>query len=133
MGLVRELEHYIQNVLGLSAPIILRDQPSGGLTVIEKFERDASNVRLVFVLITPDDVGSLKKTRAKAQARARQNVIFEMGYFVGKLGRSSRRVVLLSKGQIELPSDIAGVIHIDVGNGIEAAGEEIRRELPPEI
>jgi predicted nucleotide-binding protein len=125
---VRELQNYIQNVLGLGNPIILRDRKSGGDTVIEKFEREAARVGLVFVLMTPDDVGHLANETAPLH-RARQNVIFELGYFIGKLGRSSGRVILLSSGAVELPSDITGVIQIDIRHGIEAAGEKIRKEL----
>jgi len=129
---VRELQNYIQNVLRLGNPIILRDQASGGSTIIEKFEREAATVGLVFVLMTPDDVGHLASRKASSH-RARQNVIFELGYFIGKLGRTSGRLVLLSHGDLELPSDIDGVIRIDIRHGIEAAGEEIRRELGPII
>ena len=132
MAAVRELQNYIQNVLRLGNPIILRDQASDGYTVIEKFEREAVSVGLVFVLMTPDDVGHLATQKVLAH-RARQNVIFELGYFIGKLGRTSGRLVLLSHGDLELPSDITGVIRIDIRNGIEAAGEDIRRELEPII
>ena len=61
--------------------------------------------------------------------RARQNVIFEMGFFLGKLGRTSGKVLLLHKGSLDIPSDIAGIEYIDVTNGINSAGEKIRREL----
>ena len=128
MAPVRDLQAYVQNVLGLGNPTILRDQQSGGATVIEKFEREAAAVGLVFVVITPDDVGNLANETTPSQ-RARQNVIFELGYFIGKLGRTSGRLILLSSGDVELPSDITGVIQIDIRNGVEAAGEEIRREL----
>jgi predicted nucleotide-binding protein len=79
-------------------------------------------------MMTPDDVA--RKVGGTADAlRARQNVVFELGYFYGKLGRRSGRVILLHKGGLEIPSDIAGVVYIDISNGIEASGESIRREL----
>lgn len=131
MAAVYDLEHYIQNVLGLGDPIILRDRASGGATVIEKFESEGAAVSLVFVVITPDDVGNLEKDTSALAHRARQNVIFELGYFIGKLGRKSGRLILLANGVVELPSDIGGVILIEIGNGVEAAGEEIRREVAP--
>ena len=59
----------------------------------------------------------------------RQNVIFEMGFFLAHLGRKSGRVILLHKGPIDLPSDISGVVYVDISHGIEAAGEAIRREV----
>jgi predicted nucleotide-binding protein len=132
MTVVRDLQHYVQNVLGLGNPIILRDRQSGGETIIEKFEREAAAVRLVFVVMTPDDVGNLA-AETTPSPRVRQNVIFELGYFIGRLGRTSGRVILLSAGDVDLPSDITRVIQIDIGNGIEAAGEEIRRELGSKI
>jgi predicted nucleotide-binding protein len=52
-----------------------------------------------------------------------------LGYFLGAMRRHSGRVVLLHKGQLELPSDLAGVVYIDIAHGIEAAGENIRREI----
>jgi len=98
------------------------------MTIIEKFEYYASSIMVVFVLMTPDDVASKSGGRVKVE-RARQNVVFELGYFYGKMGRRKGKVILLYKGTLELPSDIAGIIYIDVSNGIEAAGEQIRREL----
>jgi predicted nucleotide-binding protein len=122
--IVAELTAYLQNRLGLPPPIILRERPGSGRTLIEKFERDVREVDIVFVLLTPDDRSDKRNPR-----RSRQNVIFELGFFYGKLQRSSGRVVLLKKGVIELPSDIQGLSYIDITNGIESAGEEIRREL----
>lgn len=124
-----ELKNYLQNRLGLDEPIILHEQPSLGRTIIEKFEDNAALSTLVFVLLTPDDVGASAEQTDDQKRRARQNVIFELGYFLGALGRQSGRVILLHCGPIELPSDLAGIIYIDISGGIEAAGELIRREL----
>jgi predicted nucleotide-binding protein len=84
---------------------------------------------VVFVLMTPDDTGYLTGSSAGAQARARQNVIFELGYFLGYLRRASGRVLILHSGPLELPSDLAGMVSIDIGAGVEAAAEAIRGEL----
>jgi len=124
-----EVKNYIQNTLKLGEPIILREQPSLGRTIIEKFEDESKNIDLVFVLLTPDDKISPEKSSDPVKRRARQNVIFELGFFHSKLQRKSGKVLLLHKGQLELPSDIAGLIYIDISNGVEAAGEEIRREM----
>ncbi len=124
-----ELKNYIQNILHLPEPVILHEQPNLGRTIIEKFEDYAAASALVFVLLTPDDVAADAKEADDKKRRARQNVIFEMGYFLGVLGRESGRVVLLHRGPLELPSDLAGVAYIDISNGIEAAGENIRREI----
>jgi predicted nucleotide-binding protein len=91
--------------------IILHEQPDKGLTIIEKFEEYASQVSFTVVLLTPDDLGGAASAPAQL-ARARQNVIFELGYFVGKLGRG--RACLLRKGEVEIPSDLYGVIYTDM-------------------
>jgi predicted nucleotide-binding protein len=109
--------------------VILHEQPSLGRAILEKLAEEGEDVDLVFVLLTPDDVGGTADQPDDVKRRARQNVIFELGFFLGRLGRRSGRVVLLHKGQTELPSDISGLISIDISSGIAAAGEEIRREL----
>jgi predicted nucleotide-binding protein len=91
--------------------IILHEQPDQGFTIIEKFEAYASQVSFAVVLLTPDDLGGSASAPAQA-ARARQNVIFELGYFVGKLGRG--RACLLRKGEVEIPSDLYGVIYTEM-------------------
>jgi predicted nucleotide-binding protein len=125
---VRDLKDFLQNKLNFDEPIILHQKPSGGRTIIEKFEKYASTSNLIFILMTPDDLG-MNKINASEKFRARQNVIFEMGYFIGKLGRNSGRVIILKKGDIEIPSDLQGIIYIDITNGIKQAGEDIRNEL----
>jgi predicted nucleotide-binding protein len=97
-------------ILGLK-PIILHEKPNEGRTIIEKFENFA-DVAYAVALFTPDDVGGKKTEPEKLQDRARQNVIFEFGYFMGHLGRN--RVCGLTVGDIELPSDYAGVIYIPI-------------------
>ena len=92
-------------------PIILHEQPNGGKTIIEKFE-DYSDVGFAIILMTPDDKGCLVGKEDAIKERARQNVIFEHGYFIGKLGRE--RVVALVKGDLELPSDISGVLYLGI-------------------
>lgn len=124
-----ELKNYLQNTLRLPEPIILHEQPSLGRTVIEKFEDIAHQVNLVFVLLTPDDFINSPPSSNELKRRARQNVVFEMGYFFGMLQRRRGKVLLLYKGSLELPSDISGIIYVDISNGIEAAGETIRKEL----
>ncbi|PWC26771.1 hypothetical protein CR165_21405 [Pseudoroseomonas aestuarii] len=106
---LQSVARYLEK-LGLEA-IILREQPDQGLTIIEKFEGCAAEVGFAVVLLTPDDIGG--STMGPQQAsRARQNVIFELGYFAGKLGRG--RACLLRKGDVEIPSDLYGVIYTDL-------------------
>jgi predicted nucleotide-binding protein len=96
-------------------PIILHEQPNGGRTIIEKFEAN-TDVGFAVVLLTPDDVGASQKDSGDQRPRARQNVVLELGYFVGKLGRG--RVCGLRRGDVELPSDIHGVVYVE----LDAAG-----------
>jgi predicted nucleotide-binding protein len=87
--------------------VILHEQPNGGKTVIEKFEQHSA-VGFAVVLLTPDDIGASALEAATPRPRARQNVILELGYFAGKLGRS--RVCGLFRPGLEVPSDFAGVL-----------------------
>ena len=84
---------------------------------------------IVFVLLTPDDISAGSDDPDDLKRRARQNVIFEMGYFLGTLGRRSGRVLLLYQPPLELPSDLSGVVYIDISQGIEATAEKIRMEI----
>lgn len=92
-------------------PIILHEQPNQGRTVIEKFEGHA-DVDFAVVILTPDDVGHPSSEPDKPQPRARQNVIFELGYFVGRIGRG--RVCALHKGGVEILSDYEGVVYVSM-------------------
>ena len=126
--LLDEFREWLEQEYNSIEPIVLRDVRSGGETLIDKFETNALGVDLVFVLLTPDD--TVLSSRDDYQSRrARQNVVFEMGYFFGRLGRKTGRVILLSQGEVELPSDIHGMLTIDVSEGIAAAGDAIRREI----
>ena len=94
----------------------MAEQASQGSTIIEKFETHA-NVSFAIALLTPDDAGSLDSETAAPRPRARQNVIFELGYFIGRLGR--KNVCALTKGEVEIPSDYSGVVYVplDAGEG----------------
>jgi predicted nucleotide-binding protein len=92
--------------IGFNA-IILSERTSSGRTIIEQVEHYA-NVGYAIVLLTPDDVSYKAGEITDSDGRARQNVIFELGFFVGRLGRS--RVHCLRRGSVELFSDLYGVI-----------------------
>jgi predicted nucleotide-binding protein len=89
-------------------PIILHELPDKGRTIIEKFEA-SSNVGFAVILLTPDDIGSPQGDASRSMPRARQNVILELGFFLGKLGR--HRVCALMKGNIDVPTDYSGVLY----------------------
>ena len=88
-------------------PITIGSLPSAGRTIIEQVER-YSDVQYAVVLMTPDDEGHVKDRPDLSRPRARQNVVLELGYFMGKLGRD--RVRALHRGDLELPSDYGGVL-----------------------
>lgn len=110
--------------------IILHEQANQGRTIIEKVEAHG-DVRFAIVLLTPDDEGRVNG--GVFQPRARQNVILELGYFIGRLGR--KNVCALKRGDIEIPSDFSGVVYesLDASGGwrqvlgreLQAAGFEI--------
>lgn len=108
---------------GLKA-VILHEQANGGRTIIEKLEEHGGTAGYAVVLMTPDDVGGPEGGDMKP--RARQNVIGELFWFAGKMGRS--RVAALRKGDVEIPSDLHGIVYIpmDDHGGWKAA---LLREL----
>lgn len=117
--------------LGFEA-IILHEQASRGMTIIEKIEKYSHEVGFGIVLYTPDDMGNVKDEAEKGNLkyRARQNVIFEHGFLIGKIGRGN--VAPLVEGAIELPNDISGIVYIndkdwqiDIAKEMKAAGYEI--------
>lgn len=102
----RFLERLDQNV------IILREQPNKGRTIIEKIE-DYADAGFAIILLTNDDRGGPSEVSFEEQNyRARQNVIFEFGYFIGRLGRN--RVCALYTPGVEIPSDYSGVLYIQL-------------------
>jgi predicted nucleotide-binding protein len=102
----REAVARLVEKLGFKA-VVLADQPDQGRTIIEKFEAH-SDVDYAVVLMTPDDVGGTRGGRS--QARARQNVVLELGFFIGLLKR--KNVLALVAGDLETPSDISGVLYV---------------------
>ena len=106
-------------------PVTLAEKPGKGLTIIEKFEQH-THVGFAIVLLTPDDAGSLQDDENDLSPRARQNVIFELGFFIGRLGRE--HVCALTKGEVEIPSNYAGIEYIP----LDASGgwkQKLFREL----
>jgi predicted nucleotide-binding protein len=110
-------------------PVILHEKASQNRTVIEKIEA-YHDVGFAVVLLTPDDEGCVKG--GQPEPRARQNVLLELGYFMGRIGRD--KVCALKRGAVEIPSDFAGVVWVSMeDNGwkmelskeLEAAGHDI--------
>lgn len=107
--LIEEVKQCVTE-LGLS-PIVLHEKPNGGKTIIEKLESYLGNCKCTIVLYTPCDLGKAQSEES-LQSRARQNVVYEHGLFQGALGR--KRVILLKKGDTQLPGDNDGVVYTSV-------------------
>jgi len=119
-------------------PIVLHEQPSGSRTIVEKLEK-YSDVGYAFVILTPDDIGGDRHrfdSRSRKvgvriieeySERARQNVILEFGYFIGKLGRD--KVCCLHKGDVELPSDMHGMVYIPFKQSVNEVKDKVVKEL----
>jgi predicted nucleotide-binding protein len=105
-----EVHRFVANATDHEA-VILHEQPNRGATVIEKFEREGGPAAFAVVLLTADDEGRAKTADA-LNPRGRQNVVFEFGYFAGKIGRE-RTAVLYEPG-VELPSDLGGLVYIEL-------------------
>lgn len=129
-ALKTDVERFIHQI-GLE-PVVLHREADKGRTIIEKFE-EHSDVSYAFILLTPDEIAytvdqdSKDDGARKKERRARPNVIFEFGYFVGKLGRE--RVCCLHKGGVELPTDVSGIIYKPVSDNIDTQGFSIMQEL----
>lgn len=104
---LQDVRDYVSG-LGL-VPIILNEQPSRGRTIIERIE-DFKDVSFAIIMYTPCDIGKSAKSSGKCQYRARQNVVFEHGYFTGLLGRD--KVAFLVMKDVERPSDTDGLLYI---------------------
>ena len=103
--------------------------PDKGATIFSKLNGELSDVGFAFVLLTPDDVGAIAPQAAHLSPRARQNVVFEHGLFVGRLAPS--RVCAITKGDIEIPSDLQGVLYkrIPAGGGVWSIALDVVQEL----
>lgn len=118
-----KLRELLRERFGLS-PVVLNASPGRGRPTIQKFEDEAENCAFAFVLLTPDDQ---VETERGEYTQARPNVIFELGWFYGKLGRD--RVTLLLKSGTKIHSDLEGVSRIEFSANVEERVLEIEREL----
>ena len=124
---------FVEN-LGIEATI-LHERANRGQTIPEKFEEHAGEAGFAIILLTPDDVGASQDEANNLKPRARQNVVLELGYFWGRLGRE--RVCVLYKEGVELPSDIHGILYVpmDSSNGwqLQLAKEMKQAGLPVDL
>lgn len=129
-GLKTDVERFLHEI-GL-VPVVLHRDADEGATIIEKFEKH-SDVGYAFILLSPDEISYTVDQIGKPEDektieyRARPNVIFEFGYFVGKLGRN--RVCCLHKGNVKVPSDLDGLIYKKIDSSIDDQAYSIIKEL----
>ena len=128
--LKNQLEIFLAEI-GLR-PVILHRKPDEGLTIVEKFEKH-SDVGYAFILLTPDDISysvseeNIPDEDRQKEMRARQNVIWEFGFFAGKLGRN--RICCLYKEGVTLPTDISGMLYKEIRDNVEEAAFAIIKDL----
>ncbi|MGL4409718.1 MAG: TIR domain-containing protein [Zoogloea sp.] len=117
--------------LGLD-PFVLANTGGGGMTIIEALESEIGGhqdaARFGIVLMTPDDVGYSKRDgEGKAEPRARQNVVLEMGMLIASLGRPN--VAILKKGHLEVPSDADGILYIGFNDHVKETVPRLAERL----
>lgn len=107
-SLKNETARFLKDLTG-EDPVILHEQPDGGRSLIEKFEASAATTGYAVVLLTADDLGRAKGEKID-QLRGRQNVVFEMGFFFGSLGRGN--VAVIHDNGVEEPGDVRGMLYV---------------------
>lgn len=120
-GAMHEVARFLEKI-GIEVTI-LHERPNKGRTLISKFEQESAEISYAVVLMIPDDIGGLKGE--KPSDRARQNVVFELGLFIGRLG-ASNVCALVSRG-VERPSDFEAVVYVEFDGGKWKT--ELAREL----
>ena len=108
-------------------PVILANLVAEGQTIIEMLEKHRTNVKYACILLTPDDEGHKRDHPNDKKYRARQNVVLELGMFLSTLGR--KRVAILHKGKVELPSDIHGLVYIPFQKHVSEVKQRLAAEL----
>lgn len=117
----RQVQAFIEKDVGLPT-IELEQQPSGGRTLIEKLDENAARCDSAIIVMTGDDVVN------KDEARVRENVMHELGFFQGRYGRN--RVVLLHEDGVNIPSNLGGIVYIPYPKGsVDAGFHVLNREL----
>ena len=96
--------------LGIRPIDLMESSPSGIRTIFDSLNYCANTIECAIILLSADDT-VVDDSHEFTSYRARQNVIFEMGFFAGVLGRDRVIVMYEPKEKFEFPSDIAGVYY----------------------
>lgn len=124
-GILNEVSDYLEQ-LGLTPVILKRLRQNGINTILNQISQN-SNVSCAIILFTADDVGKLKE-ETLLEKRARQNVVFETGYFLGKLGKE--RVLMMAEKDVKLPSDLGGCLYIDLDENWKTKLADSLKSMP---
>ncbi|MFV8467395.1 TIR domain-containing protein [Flavobacterium sp. LB1P62] len=118
-----QISKILKDDLGME-PIVLQEEPNVSLeTIIVKFERLAKDCSSAIILFTPDD-------NANGKLRARQNVILELGYFLGKFqDQPNRRIIIIKTGDLEIPSDISGVLYLEYIKNMKEIFYDLKKQF----
>ncbi len=118
-----QLSKILKDDLGFE-PVVLQEEPNVSLeTIITKFERLAKDCSAAIILFTPDD-------EANGKLRARQNVILELGYFLGRFqDEPNRRIIIIKTGEIEIPSDISGVLYLEYFKNMKEIFYDLKKQF----
>lgn len=117
------LQQMLKEQLKLES-VILKNEASSGESVIEKFEGFARDCGYAFAIITGDD---LVKKDGEKYFQARPNVLFELGWFYGRYGRS--RVCMIREEGTQIPSDLSGIISLGFTKNIKEVYLDMCTEL----
>jgi hypothetical protein len=125
-GLKHELTDYLKNDMLLPEPVVL-SLSSRGQTVMERFELEVNEADLIFVLTAPEDFN------CKLASLPKRNILLELGYLIGKLGKKSEKLVILlkNKDNVNLPTDIYGLEYIEIKAQIVTAGDALKNKINP--
>lgn len=107
--------------------IILHEQPDKGRNVLDKLVQESKDACFAIVLLSPDDIGYNKNDKVE-HSRARQNVVLELGFFIGQLGKEKVCALYKNSSDFELPSDFVGTLYKQY-NSSEAWKLELAKEL----
>ena len=110
-------------------PLILEKLPSKGQTIIEKLEENIEKASFAIVLLTPDDEGRIAGVETGLMGRARQNVILEMGMLLAKLGRKKVAILHKKTTELELPSDVNGLMYISFDKAVEESKSQLAKDI----
>jgi predicted nucleotide-binding protein len=118
------LSRLLRDEFGIRDVIVLKEEPSSGKTLIEKLEYAAKHCCYAFAVLTPDD---MVEKPDEVYFQSRPNVIFEIGWFYGRLGRD--RVCIVKNTETTIPSDLIGIVTINFNNNVSEVYLDIKREL----